>query len=319
MRRRGWVGKVGPIDPGIDGVYARQVLEIRLLEYLAVTAETGSIGAAARRLHVAQPTLSHQIRRLERETGLTLFHRHHAGVSLTDDGVAVLAAAREVLDAHHRLGLVVADRQQGRVDSITLGLVENVPAAALTALLAELRNRITEVRIETTMQSTPDNVAAVRSALIDAAVVRGPINLDRGLRETTIARHEIGVLLTVDDALAALDEIPGAALADRSLLTFPREWAPDAYDDHKAALESVGVDLDRATPSYNVAQTAGFVTAGLGAALVGRDWFADAASFAWRPLADLEIVTTFGVITRNASRLPRLLRTIHAAADATAG
>lgn len=310
--------KVGAVDPGIDGVYAPLMVEIRLLEYLATTAEAGSIGAAARRLHVAQPTLSHQIRRLERETGLTLFHRHHAGVSLTDDGVAVLAAARDVIDAHHRLGLVVADRQQGRVDSITLGLVENVPAVSLTTLLAELRGRITEVRIETTMQSTPDNVAAVRSALIDAAVVRGPVDLDRALRQTTIAHHEIGVLLTVDDPLAAMDVIPGTALVDRALITFPREWAPDAYDTHKAALAAVGVDLDRATPSYNVAQTAGFVTAGLGAAFVSRDWFTDAASAVWRPLADVELVTTFAVITRNASRLPRLLRAIHAAAESSA-
>ncbi|MEM9463767.1 MAG: LysR family transcriptional regulator [Actinomycetota bacterium] len=294
------------------------MIDPRLLEYLATTAEAGSIGAAARRLHITQPTLSHQIRKLETLTGLTLFDRHHAGVSLTDDGVALLAAAQDVLRAHRHLDRVVADRRREHSQELSLGLVENVPASVLSSLLSGLRDRAPKLRVDTIAQSTPDNLTAVRTATLDAAIVRGPIALDRTIEATPIWLRPVGLLLRTDHPLAELDEIPVHRLRDEALITFPRRWAPEAFDHDAAVLAEHGIDLAAATSSHNVAQTTGFVGAGIGVSLVTDGWFSGAAELTWRPLGEVALTVSLHLVTRSAARLPRPLRSLHDAAAAAA-
>ena len=294
------------------------MIDARLLSYLAATAEAGSIGAAARELHVTQPTLSHQIRKLEALTGLTLFDRHHAGVSLTEDGVAVLAAAQTVLRSHHELDRVIADRRQDHTQTLSLGLIENVPAAVLTALLAGLRERAPSLRVDTVAQSTPDNLTGVRTATLDAAIVRGPIDLDRTTRATTIWRRPVGVLMRSDHRFAGRDTIDVELLREEPLIAFPRAWAPDAFDHDAAVLADHGVNLQAATSSHNVAQTTGFVGAGVGISLVTDGWFSGAVGLEWRPLTGVELTVSLHLVTRSASRLPRNLRAVHDAAKAAA-
>ena len=294
------------------------MIDHRLLDYLATTAEAGSIGAAARQLHITQPTLSHQIRKLEAVTGLTLFDRHHAGVSLTEDGVALLAAAQDVLRAQRSLDRVIADRRQERTQAMSLGLVENVPADVLTTLLGGLRDRVPDLRIDTVAQSTPDNLTAVRTATLDAAIVRGPIDLDRTIRSTRLWSRPVGLLVRRDHRLAELDVVPVAELRTEAIIGFPRAWAPEAFDHDAALLADHGIDLTAATSSHNVAQTTGFVTAGVGVSLVTDGWFSGAADLVWRPLDGIALEASLDLITRSASRLPRNLRAAHAAAAATA-
>src|SRR5256885_16694676 len=77
-------------------------MELRHLRYFVSVAEQGSFVQAARRLRVAQPALSKQIRDLEGELGVTLFERLPRGVQLTRAGEAFLAHARVTLEAAAR-------------------------------------------------------------------------------------------------------------------------------------------------------------------------------------------------------------------------
>jgi DNA-binding transcriptional LysR family regulator len=74
-------------------------MELRQLSYLVAVAEEGQVTRAAERVSVAQPAISAQIRRLERELGETLFHRDQRGVTLTAAGEAFLPHARAALAA----------------------------------------------------------------------------------------------------------------------------------------------------------------------------------------------------------------------------
>src|SRR3989441_1088004 len=77
-------------------------MELRHLRYFVAVSEEGSFLRAAGRLRVAQPALSKQIRDLEREVGVALFHRLPRGIRLTPAGEAFLVEARGTLTAAGR-------------------------------------------------------------------------------------------------------------------------------------------------------------------------------------------------------------------------
>jgi DNA-binding transcriptional LysR family regulator len=74
-------------------------LSLRHLQYFTVVAEAGSITRAAERLHISQPSLSHQLRVLETTVGAALFERRARGIALTPVGRAMLPGARAALVA----------------------------------------------------------------------------------------------------------------------------------------------------------------------------------------------------------------------------
>ncbi len=80
-----------------------RLLRIRDLEYFIAIAENGSFSRAAQACGISQPTLSAQVRRMEDLLGVTLLERRHGHISITTEGAEVLAAAREIMDAFHRV------------------------------------------------------------------------------------------------------------------------------------------------------------------------------------------------------------------------
>jgi DNA-binding transcriptional LysR family regulator len=93
-------------------------MQLQQLEYFLAVAETRHFTRAAQQLHVAQPSLSQQIRALERELGAELFHRARGNITLTDAGEALLPlACRMLADADTARAEVqeIARLRRGRV------------------------------------------------------------------------------------------------------------------------------------------------------------------------------------------------------------
>jgi len=97
-------------------------MELRHLRYFVAIAEEHSFTRAAERLWVAQPGLSTQIRRLERELGVRLFERHSRGVDLTHAGELFLERARATLAAADVARATGGDIESGILGSVRLGL-----------------------------------------------------------------------------------------------------------------------------------------------------------------------------------------------------
>lgn len=160
------------------------------LEYFLAACEHGSFSAAAEHLHMAQPSLSEQVRRLEAEFSVQLFHRVGRGLVISEAGETLRAHAIAVLDAAEAArGAVgaVRDLDGGTAVFGTFGTARYFLG---TDLVADFRARHPKVNIRLIGQNSSETAEAVRDGRLEAGMVALPID-DRGLEIQPITRDEI--------------------------------------------------------------------------------------------------------------------------------
>lgn len=144
-------------------------LDLRLVRYFTVVAEHGNFGRAAAALHLAQPSLSRQIQRLESQLGVRLLDRTPHGSRLTEAGEAFLPQARELLRAAHHA--TATARAAAPAGAITVGYVEDI---VITAAVRDLRLRHPDAEVNARHLDWTDAQAALLERRVDAVVARLP-------------------------------------------------------------------------------------------------------------------------------------------------
>ncbi|WP_370966304.1 LysR family transcriptional regulator [Amycolatopsis sp. cg9] len=202
-------------------------MELRQLRYFVAVAEELHFGRAAERLHIVQPAVSQQVRRLERELGVPLFERTTRAVSLTEAGGRFLPHARAVLAAADRAADSVAEfRSAGPL--VRLGTSEGL-GDRLDVLLTEFTRRAPEVPVELVHAPTAQRLQRVRDGSLDATIVRG----DRpapGLDFSLLWTDEVLVALPATHPLAESAVVPFASLASLPARLSPPERNRPLYE-----------------------------------------------------------------------------------------
>ncbi|WP_130799675.1 LysR family transcriptional regulator [Streptomyces otsuchiensis] len=150
-------------------------MQLHQLRYFAAVADTRHFTRAAEREHVAQPSLSQQIRALERELGTELFHRARGHVALTDAGEALLPLARRILadaDTARREVQEVARLRRGRV---RLGATPSLCVGLVPRLLRTFHDRYPGVELHITEGGSQDLVRGLGVGELDLALVIDPL------------------------------------------------------------------------------------------------------------------------------------------------
>ncbi len=119
-----------------------------------VTAEEGSLSAAARALGMAQPTLGRQVSALERELDVVLFERVGRGLSLTPSGLDLLEHVRAMGEAAGRVSLTASGHAQTLDGTICITASEAISAVLLPPFIAQLRRRHPGIHIELVASNT---------------------------------------------------------------------------------------------------------------------------------------------------------------------
>src|SRR5687768_4976221 len=141
----------------------------RLLRSFVVLADELHFGRAAARLHIAQPALSQQIKRLELQLGVVLFERTRARVELTEAGRAVLGPARAAVDGVAAVEAAARAHAAGELGELRLGLSPGAHYVA-QALLAELTQRRSGVRVRAVQDSSGVLAEQVARGELDVAI-----------------------------------------------------------------------------------------------------------------------------------------------------
>jgi LysR family transcriptional regulator, cell division regulator len=163
------------------------------LNVFAAVARYGSITKAARRLNTVQSNVTTRLRLLEEELGVSLFQRHHQGVTLTRSGRDLLPYAHQ-LDVLLQKARDAVSANQATRGALRLGSMETTAAARLPALLRKYvpAHRNVDVAIET--GTTRTLTQAVLEYRLDGAFVAGPVEVDE--LEPTLAFMEELVLVS---------------------------------------------------------------------------------------------------------------------------
>ncbi len=185
-------------------------------------AEEGTFTGAAAQVHVAQPGVSAQIRRLERELGHALLDRSGRTVRLTAVGAAVLPYARAALDAVAGARLAVdelAGLMRGRV---AVGMVTSCASVDLPNLLADFHHHHPAVEITLSEANSDRLIDALQDGRLDLALVGLATTLPPGIATQVVADEPLVAAVSHGDPLAARTTITLDALQQRALISLPR-------------------------------------------------------------------------------------------------
>lgn len=138
-------------------------MELRQLRYFVAVAEELNFGRAADRLHIAGPSLSQQIKALERDLGVRLFDRDRRSVSLTPQGEALLPGVRALLQQAEELRRRAAGLSG--TEGVRLGYVKWLPAD-----LVERAAPVAQLRVDAWVMPSHAQAARVADGGLDLAI-----------------------------------------------------------------------------------------------------------------------------------------------------
>jgi DNA-binding transcriptional LysR family regulator len=195
-------------------------VDLRQLRYFLTVAEERRFAAAARRLHIAAPSLSQQIRALERDLRVTLFDRTSRGAELTPAGRVLMERARVILTEVDRARRDVRSAGPDRREQVALRVC-TMGERVLDGPLRLVGVAVPGIEVVVTSSPGDDAVESVRQGRADAAVVWNRPPEHRDLDGVGLGSVPWGIALPVGHPLADGAEVPVAAVAHEALVMFP--------------------------------------------------------------------------------------------------
>jgi LysR family transcriptional regulator for metE and metH len=226
------------------------MLEIRHLRTLIALAEAGSVSAAAKRVHLTQSALSHQLRALEAHAGVPVVKRKGQTVELTEAGQRLLALARSVIGEIRE-----AERDLVRLagkPSGTLRIVLECHTCFdwLMPVMGAFRRNWPEVELDLVSGFHPDPFELLAADRADLVIGSEP-GRRRGLVHSPLFRFEIMAVLPTDHPLRSKRWLEPQDFKGQTLITYP---VPEARIDLiRRVLKPAGIKLQRRTAELTVA------------------------------------------------------------------
>jgi len=150
-------------------------MELHQLRYFCGVAETGSFSRAAEQSHVAQPSLSQQILKLEDELGARLFDRLGRSVRLTDLGKTFLPRARAVLRELEAARGDVVERKDSVAGPLCVGVIPTIAPYFLPPQLTSFTRQFPQAQLTVVEEITPVLLDRLRASTVDVAILALPI------------------------------------------------------------------------------------------------------------------------------------------------
>jgi len=166
------------------------MIELRHIRYFVVLAEELHFGRAAKRLHIAQPGLTYQIKALESVLGVLLLDRNRRRVELTHAGQILLEEGRRALTQAERAENLSRRAGSGEIGRLTIGATESAAWDLLPELIAEFHKRHKAVDLVIREMTSRMQLDALRNGEIDVGFLRAPVDTE-GLVARVIRQEKL--------------------------------------------------------------------------------------------------------------------------------
>jgi LysR family hydrogen peroxide-inducible transcriptional activator len=227
-------------------------MNLRDLQYLVAVADHRHFGKAAEACFVSQPTLSAQIKKLERELGVELFERHPRQVLLTEAGAQIVERARGMLSTAADIDDIARRAKDPEAGTVRLGLIPTLAPYLLAHVVAPLRQRFPHLELLLVEDKTEVLHQQLREGRLDAAVLALPLSDDQLHEEFLFAerfvlavpsghalgaRAEVGTDVLAGEPVLLLEE--GHCLRDQALSVCHLAGATERSDFRATSLETL--------------------------------------------------------------------------------
>ena len=189
-------------------------MEFRALHYFLTVAQERNITRAAEKLHMAQPPLTRQIKRLEEELGVPLLIRGGRQLQLTEEGRFLQARGREILQLMENTQQQLGQLGPAQYGTIRLCTTEVSGATLLSERIAAFHETAPNIHFQILAGDSTENRDRLEKNLVDMGIVREPFNLEPW-----------GILCSRDHPLAAQhpETVPLACLGEVPLMLPARQ------------------------------------------------------------------------------------------------
>ena len=234
------------------------------MRYFVALAEELNFNRPAKRLHIAQPPLSRQIRELEEEIGAKLFHRTSRQVELTPAGKWLLPRAYEILDRveQTRIGALLTSME--REGELRIGFSGTV--IDLVPTLKAYQSRHPHVGIILKQMNSTMQVKALHENQIDIGVVTIPVYSIK-IRTRPLIRIPFMVAMPTDHPLTAKPSISVHDLKDETFIITPQSAGPIYYDTIMSLFRHAGLTPRRIMEAQDLHTVMLLVIGGMGVTL----------------------------------------------------
>lgn len=289
-----------------------------LKAFLAVV-DFGGFGRAATSLNLAQPAISQQVKRLERDLGTELLVRSTRRVQLSRAGELLVPRARSIISEVERAEDDMRLAASGRAGRVIVGFVGTATYDLLPQVTRSVSDELPKIDLEVYgEQLSPALMEGLLARRIDIAVLRDPTP-EPGISFHPLRSELLICALPADDPSANAAHVKLSSLRDHTFVTHPSGHRSAMYDTVMQTCRSAGFIPSRVVEVRETATLVAYVAAGIGVALVPEPVRSLALeAVAYRPISDVVQHTELVLATRSApprSPVSEVARVIIATAE----
>ena len=281
-------------------------MELRHIRYFLALADAGNFTRAAAKLGIGQPPLSQQIRDLETEIGVQLFHRVPHGAELTAAGAAFRTEAEAAIAAAERAKLAARRANRGETGRLSLGFTASSAFnTVVSATIREFRSRFPEVQLSLTEMNTNALMDKLMRGEIDAAFIRPGLEDPDDVRLKRLPDEPMLVAIPAGHPLAGQTEVSLSGLANDPFILFPRTVGLSLYDDIMLACRAAGFELVVSQEAPQIPSVVNLIAANLGVSIVPASIAQiRLPGVAYRPIKGPPLVARLGLAVLKSQRGP---------------
>lgn len=276
-------------------------MDLRHFRHFVILAEELNFTRAAARLHMAQPALSVQMRRLEKEVGTELLCREGRGTKLTDAGRVFLEHARLTLAAAKQSVIAAQQAAQGEIGRLSIGYSTAAEFRIFPTLVPAFKKTWPNVHLSFHQLGALQQIDGLRRDELDVGLTWLPIPTEE-FYVVPLTNETFAAVVHANHPFASKASISIKALSREPLVLFARELNPTLYQELEQMFFRAGAEMNVAYELDSLVSLLNFVAMEAGCSVVPEYIrMLSPPGIVFKPLAPPDLVKTLAIVRRKKS------------------